>query len=109
MMQNLNENSKCVQSYCKCIILGLANGIYYASGLPPFHTAYNNAQKLGETCERFKELFAIRNRWSGKVLEYHKFKMKAKTKHGKLNQLWYLSDNSDGYYNIRSVKDPKAN
>ena len=84
--------------------LGLASGIYYASGHPDFYTAYNNAQK-NKNCERFRKIFAIRNRWSGKVLEYDNYKITAKTKDGEMRQLWYLSDYSGGYYNIRSLDD----
>lgn len=107
-----NIRAQCRQRYSwysssRAWCYGLATTIYYASGLSPFHTAYSNGQKSGKTCERFRKLVAIRNRWSGKVLEYDSYRMKAKTKDGRLDQLWYLSDYSGGYYNIRSVKYPK--
>ena len=76
-------------------------------GVSAFHDAYKNGQK-SKNCERFRIYGAIRNRWSGKVLEYDSYRMKAKTKDGRLDQLWFISDNSGGYYNIRSVKYPQV-
>ena len=85
----------------------MATTIYGLTGIDAFHNAYKNGQK-SKNCERFRIYGAIRNRWSGKVLEYDSYRMKAKTKDGRLDQLWFISDNSGGYYNIRSVKYPQV-
>jgi len=106
-----NMRAQCRQRYSwysseRAWCYGLATTIYYASDYSAFHDAYKNGQK-SKNCERFRIYGAIRNRWSGKVLEYDSYRMKAKTKDGRLDQLWFISDYSGGYYNIRSVKYPQ--
>jgi len=85
---------------------GSASILYVSTELEVFHDAYDNSNR---NCFRFSGIFALRNRWSGKVITYHigtEDFLTVKTKNGNKNQLWYKTDISDdGWFAIRSLQD----